>query len=76
MRWSSVDLPLPDGPARATSSPAVIVSDTPRSAGTIVAPLRYDLATDFTSATGNVFMEPPRNAASGRFEKVRRALRA
>ena len=36
--WSNVDLPEPDGPIRATNSPAWTVSETPRSASTTVEP--------------------------------------
>ena len=40
IRCSSVDFPLPDGPARATSSPVLTESDTSRTAGTAEAPSR------------------------------------
>ena len=34
-----VDLPEPDGPMIATSSPRLISSDTPRNAGTVMSPM-------------------------------------
>ena len=38
--WRSVLLPEPDGPISATNSPASTVSETPRSASTVVSPSR------------------------------------
>jgi len=48
----SVDLPDPDGPMIATYSPVVIRSETPRSASTSNAPVRYTLPTSSSSMTG------------------------
>ena len=41
MRLSSVDLPLPDGPAIARNTPSSMLKLTPCSAGTIWSPRRY-----------------------------------
>ena len=41
--FSSVLLPLPEGPSSTTNSPAAISSDTSRNATTSVAPLPYVL---------------------------------
>ena len=45
----SVDLPEPDGPMMATTSPASTRSDTPRRADTSTVPILYSLATSRTS---------------------------
>src|SRR6476620_5209902 len=42
-RCSIVDLPQPDGPMIATNSPFSTSMDTPRSAGTSILPIMYDL---------------------------------
>ena len=49
----SVDFPDPDGPMMATSSPASIVTDTPRSAWTTCAPSRYSFTRLCVSMTGS-----------------------
>ena len=38
MRWSRVDLPLPEGPTRATRSPGNTAHDASASAGTAASP--------------------------------------
>ena len=49
--FSKVDLPLPEGPDKATSSAAATASETSRSAGTVVEPSRYNFDTPVIRAT-------------------------
>src|SRR5262249_6866462 len=63
MRFSSVVLPLPDGPAIARNSPRSTVRETPASAVTVVLPRRYVLVTS-ANATGLATVLPPFNANS------------
>ena len=56
-------LPLPDGPMRATNSPAATVSETPRSASTVVSPSGYDFVSSRAWRIGAV-------AASGALATV------
>ena len=75
-RVSSVDLPEPDGPMIATSSPACAANETPRSACTAVSPSPWTRVTESSWSTGAVIGWQPFERRPGWWVRARRPVRA
>src|SRR5579871_3481757 len=78
MRFMKVDLPEPEGPIIATSSPGFTWSETPRSACTTTSwPKRYSFWMSVTSTIGCVdgsTSEPERTASTAMLERCLQRL--